>query len=70
VADLKKEEEAVSLTVNKKSSTSPVMTSQADMLALMTEILNEAGMTDGNRSDFQGSWRALWSQLSRDKRDT
>jgi hypothetical protein len=44
---LKKEEEAVALTANKKSSTAPVMTAQADVLALMTEILNEAAMVDG-----------------------
>jgi hypothetical protein len=46
-ADLKKEEAAVALTANKKSSAAPVMTAQADVLALMTEILNEAAMADG-----------------------
>jgi hypothetical protein len=46
-AALKKEEAAVALTVDKKSSAAPVMTAQADVLALMTEILNEAAMADG-----------------------
>jgi hypothetical protein len=46
-AALKKEEAAMALTVHKKSSAAPVMTAQADVLALMTEILNEAAMADG-----------------------
>ncbi len=46
-AVLKKEETTVALTVDKKSSAAPVMTAQADVLALMTEIFNETAMADG-----------------------
>ena len=44
---LKKEETVVVTTADKNSAGAPVMTAQADVLTLMSEILYEEAMADG-----------------------
>jgi hypothetical protein len=46
-AAFKKDEAAVALVAEKKDTAAPAMTASTELMALMTEILNEAAITDG-----------------------